>query len=101
MWISRNIRMQVRAEQNQGRQMSFSKYTCKKTTTHRRSLVAINKAPNTHNEILLGAEENTSGANVKRRIHQQRSCSTEPEKSWEGEAKGTQRSLGYWIKLLS
>lgn len=39
-------------------------------------MVAINKAPNTHNEILLGAEENTSGANVTRRIHQQRSWKT-------------------------
>lgn len=34
MPISKNIRTQVRAEQNQGRQMRFSEYTCKKTTTN-------------------------------------------------------------------
>lgn len=60
-------------------------------------MVAINKAPNTHDEILLGAEENTSGANVTRRIHQQRSRenkrSTEAEKSWQGEAKETKRGV--------
>lgn len=49
-------------------------------------MVAINKAPNTHNEILLGAEENTSGANVTRRIHQQR--------SWKTNATQSQRNHG-------
>lgn len=99
--------MQGRAEQNQGWQSGFSERTRKQNnhTEHRRSLVAINKAPNTHNEILLGAEENASGANVTRGIHQQRSwknrCSSESEKPREVEAKATHRGLAYWIKHLS
>lgn len=34
-----------------------------------RSLVVINETQNIHNEILLGAEENESEANVTRSLH--------------------------------
>lgn len=76
MPISRNIRMQVRAESGEADEVQRVYLQENNHRQHRRSLVAINKAPNTHNEILLGAEENTSGANVTRRIHQQRSWKT-------------------------
>lgn len=56
-------------------------------------MVAINKAPNTHNEILLGAEENTSGANVTRRIHQQRSWKTNVAQSQRNLESERQRNI--------
>lgn len=39
-------------------------------------MVAINKAPNTHNKSRPGAEENTSGENVTPKLHEQTSWET-------------------------
>ncbi len=65
-------------------------------------MLAINKASNTHNKVLLGVAENTSEANVTRKLHQQKSWETNAVLCYgeimgrNGKNKGKVR-----IKLLS